>query len=232
MNPVLTLTHNNLELTKKCVASLYEQNVRTTIRIIDNGSTDGTVQWVDNNAYLDARFLYNRGVSSGWNLGLEIIFSQFPHCLVVGNDTILPPWFYDELLSYEAPFVTGVAFDTMDAIKQRAPQMPLQPCPDFSAFLIRRDTWYQVGKFDEGMKFYASDVDYHIRAAKLGISLMKANVPYFHAGSSTLRNAPPEERAEIERQADADRAYFQKKWGFKVGSPEHHQSVGFEVKPC
>jgi GT2 family glycosyltransferase len=186
------------------------------------------VEWLEKCKVLICQFTDNHGVSTGWNLGLTLLLAEAEHCLVIGNDVILPHWFYRELLSYEAPFVTGVAVDKMDAIKEPAKRMPLQPCPDFSAFLIRREAWEKIGRFDEGMKFYASDVDYHVRGAKLGIPMMKANVPYFHLGSSTLKNAPVEERAEIEHQADLDRAFFETKWGFKVGSVAHHQAVGFK----
>lgn len=231
-HPVLTLTHNGLNLTKLALESVYQQGVEAKAFVIDNGSTDGTVEWADERKVLLCRYLDNHGVSAGWNLGLNILLSEYEHCLVIGNDTILPHWLYRDLLSYELPFVTGLAVNNMELIKTPAPMEPLQPAPDFSCFLIRREAWSKIGQFDEGMKFYASDVDYHIRGARLGIPMMKANVPYYHEGSSTLRYAPQQERAEIEHQADLDRAFFEGKWGFKVGSPAHHAAVGFssEIK--
>lgn len=227
-HPVLTLTHNGLERTKRALISIYQQSVEARAYVIDNGSTDGTGEFLDGRNMLICKFDDNHGVSAGWNLGLTLLFAEFEHVLVIGNDVVLPPWFYELLLSYHQPFVTGIAVNSLEAIKEPSPREILQPAPDFSAFLIRRDAWEKIGQFDEGMKFYASDVDYHIRGAQLGIPMMKANVPYFHEGSATLRNAPAEERAQIERQANADRAYFYEKWGFSVGSPEHHRAVGFQ----
>ena len=222
MNPVLILTHNGLELTKRCLLSCKEQDLLAVAYIIDNGSTDGTQEWLPAPYVL---FKDNLGVSFGWNLGLQMLFerSDVDHVLVANNDTVMPPWFYSELLSYEVPFVSGISASSMEAIKDPPPRMPLVGHPDFSAFLIRRVAWEKIGPFDEGMKFYAQDCDYHLRAVKSGIPLLAATLPFYHERSSTLTLASAKEREEIEAQANRDRGYFLKKWGFAVGSEEYQQ---------
>jgi GT2 family glycosyltransferase len=150
---------------------------------------------------------------------MAIFNGSYSHALVLNNDSILPPWFYSELLSYDAPFVTGVAIDKQPVAKPE--RMPLNPHPDFSAFLIRRDCWLTVGPFDERMKLYASDCDFHLRAHRLGIPLWKANVPYYHVNSQTLKRATPEDRAIIEAQANADRAVFKSIYGCLPGTAEY-----------
>lgn len=220
-NPVLILTHNCLELTKRCVASVRAQDIPTTIVGVDNGSTDGTDEWLRSNGYRWFGFNHNAGVSKGWNAGLDWLLSAMPrdYVLVLNNDTELPPYFYRKLLSYDLPFVTGISVDEPsdhpDAWHQPAES------PDFSAFLIRRDCWEKVGPFDETMKFYASDNDYHVRAHLQGIKLMNAGVPFHHERSSTLRNSSPEERIQIEAQANADRMTFKAKWGFFPWEPAY-----------
>ena len=101
----------------------------------------------------------------------------------------------------------------MNDILAPEPPKELAPCPDFSGFLIRRECWEKVGPFDESMKLYASDLDYHIRAHRAGIRLMNAGVNFYHERSSTLNSAPPKERRNIELQADADRERLTEKWG-------------------
>ena len=234
MNPVLMLTLNNFNLTRQAMDSIANQNIPTLPMIVDNGSTDGTQTWALSKV---PRILFkdNHGVSHGWNAGLDFFFSvsrqggRFEHVLVVNNDVILPPWFYRDLLSYDAPFVTGISVDNMELIRtpREKKVVHLQPCPDFSAFLIRREVWEKVGQFDESMKFYAQDIDYHIRAVKLGIPLLNADVPFYHERSSTLRNAEPIQRSAIEAQANMDRQRFAAKYGFQVGSVQHHKAVGF-----
>ncbi len=229
MNPVLILTHNCLELTKKCVESATTQDVDTEVLLWDNASTDGTGDWMrsivrnsipedDSTVLAENVWGYfsqeNRGVSAGWNWGINYFFSRGAgHVLVANNDTILPRWFLSSLLSYDAPFVTGISVNTIETIAAPEPRRDLAPGPDFSAFLIRRDAWEKIGSFDESMKHYASDLDYHIRAHRKGVRLMNAGVPFYHERSSTLKNSTPKERRIIELQADADRETLREKWG-------------------
>jgi GT2 family glycosyltransferase len=226
MNPILILTRNNLALTKRCVESVrsnWTKYFSVWPLIVDNGSTDGTLEWADHEWVLYDAADHNAGVTAGWNVGLGKIFSNpsARHALVIGNDTVLPPSFYRTLLSVDVPFVTGVAVDNMEQAVQTPEILPLTPNPDFSAFLIRREAWEAIGPFDEGMKHYSSDQDYHIRGWRLGVPMMKASVPFFHERSSTIRNASPEERAEIEAQANKDRQYLRQKWGVSAGGPDY-----------
>ncbi len=236
MNPVLLLTHNNLALTKRCVESVFLQDIPTTLFIVENGSTDGSVEWLRANIPTDVEWhgfrlktrlwnASNLGVSAGWNAALRHIFGCYPsdkeHCLVIGNDTWLPTSFYRTLLSCELPFVTGVAVDNMKQANENPEVYPLEPYPDFSAFLVRRECWEKVGPFDERMKLYASDCDFHVRAHRLGMPLYKASVPFYHQRSSTLNLAPPDEQQEILEQANKDRAVFQSLYGCLPGTPQY-----------
>jgi len=195
------------------------------IHVNDNGSTDGTLDWLNDNVDFWDAADHNTGVSKGWNEGLRVEFehpfiSPSDHVLVVNNDTILPRWFYRTLLSYDAPFVTGVAIDTMPT--EEPGRMDLQPHPDFSAFLIRRECWEKVGPFDEEMVLYAGDTDYHVRAHQLGVPLMKANVPYYHVNSQTMKRASSEDRQWIQERANLDREVFKRKWRCLPGTPEYN----------
>ena len=220
MHPVLLLTHNNLDLTKKCVESVRKQTVDTFVVVMDNGSTDGTLDWLQADGHVDDwdGADHNSGVSQGWNEGMRYIFEASvtaDYALVINNDTILPQDFYSDLLCYNVPFVSGTETQDMKEVGPlfRSDKKPLVIAPDFSAFLIRREAWEKVGPFDERMKFYASDNDWAVRAHRAGIPLYRANVPFYHERSSTLKRASPEERREIEKQADADREVFKSIYG-------------------
>jgi hypothetical protein len=164
-------------------------------------------------------------VSCGWNRSLTTCFEPLgrfraDHVLVVGNDTILSPTCYEDLLSYGEAFVTGVAVEHMEQLTRGA-QMPLEEHPDFSCFLIHRTAWEKIGPFDERMKHYCSDCDYHIRGHQAGIRMVKACVPFYHERSSTMRLAPPEEQQELHEQASRDRAMFKKLYGCLPGEPAY-----------
>lgn len=226
MNPVLILTRNNLELTKRCVESIRNQDVPTEITMWDNGSTDDTKRWLSENS-ISFYFYpcdYNSGVSFGWNTALSLMFQcGADHVLVLNNDTVLPPWFYRRLLAYEAPFVTGIAVDKHVDDEPPFDKEALDPHPDFSAFLIRRSAWEIVGPFDERMKIYCSDCDWHVRAHRKGLRLWKSNSPYFHINSQTLKRADPAERAAIEMQANLDREVFRELYGCTPGTKEYEE---------
>jgi len=215
---VLILAHNNLELTQRAIASVQQQDIPTEIFVVDNGSTDGTTEWLSMlppSKIKHWTFRPQLGVSAGWNYGLQYLFRLYDHVLVLNNDVELPPWGYRFLLHNDVSFVTGVAVDYRPT--EPAMPMPLTPNPDFSCFLIWKDAWMNIGPFNEDMKYYASDCCYHVRGHRLGIPMMKANVPYFHASSSTLKNADPEERAAIQKQADCDRQVFRDIYGCVPG---------------
>jgi len=217
---VLILTRNNLNLTKRTVESVQRQNMPTAIHIIDNGSTDGTVEWAQSHNILMHAFPANVGVSGGWNRGLMSLFSdsRISRVFVINNDVVLPPFFMRELISYDAPFVTGIAVDNMEIIKELGARQPLQPNPDFSAFMIRRQAWEKIGIFDYRMKLYCSDTDYHVRGHRLGVGMFKVNVPYYHERSSTINHATPEERSQLHAQANKDREAFHSLYNCLPGS--------------
>lgn len=223
MNPVLILTRNNLELTKRCVESVFKQRIgNVSIHVLDNGSEDGTAEWSKEVGILMERMPFNYGVSCGWNIGLKHLFNDgAEHVLVIGQDTILPEWFYAELLSYEVPFVTGVGVDDMKAINKPAERMELTPNPDYSAFLISRHAWYAIGPFNDKFFNYCGDCDHHLRGHGLGVGMWKANVPYYHERSSTLRNASPQEQAVLNAQAEADRGQFRRIYGCVPGDSNY-----------
>lgn len=228
MNPILMLTHNGLKMTRKAVDSFLHQDMPIQICVIDNGSTDGTVPWLETVGIMLAEMDCNAGVSAGWNAGLNLLFDKYnaEHVLVTNNDVELPRWFYRDLLSYRVPFVTGVSSDRLEV--SMPPKSNLVPHPDFSAFLIRRSAWKEIGEFDEDMRFYAQDCDYHVRACKIGVPLLAANAPFYHERSSTLRLALEQERVEIEGQANRDREAFRLKHGFTVGSPEYQAATNVQ----
>ena len=230
MNPVLVLTHNNLSLTQKCVDSIDQQDIDTWVHAVDNDSTDYTWQWLKDHTIAPVQFSPQIGVSGGWNTGLKWLFESedAEHVLVVNNDVILATFFYRELLAYNLPFVSGRETTNLADLDKPFEQGSLGGGPQFSAFLIQKSAWNTIGEFDTAMVSWASDIDYHLRAHRLGTELHSAPVIYYHERSSTINKANPREKRALEMQADGDRLAFAEKWGFAVGSPEHHAAFSPE----
>ncbi len=224
-HPVLILTRNNLELTKRAIDSVIAQDIPTEIHVIDNDSIDGTLNWLREAREFEIlsfdHFRPQMGVSAAWNLGISMFLDDQDqdHVLVINNDVILPPHFYRMLLECNKDFVTGIAIDDLERSREIPMWCPLAPNPDFSAFLIRKGAFDIIGHFNERMVLYASDTDYHVRGHRLGVGMWKANVPYYHERSSTIRTAS--DRAALEERANADRAVFRELYGCVPGTPEY-----------
>lgn len=225
MNPVLILSYNGLPLLQECVESVKNQDIPTHIMALDNGSSDGSREWIIDNEDLSGFspvLEKNIGVSAGWNYGLRIIFNTWnaDYALVLNQDVVLPRSFYRDLLNRQELFVTGYPTDNRDTLISEH-FVWIVPHPCFSAFLITRECWNKIGEFSDDLWSWCNDCDYHIRGHRLGIGMYKVGVPFFHVGSSTINSAPPKERRMMELQADADRQTFYEKWGAMPGTPEY-----------
>lgn len=228
--PILCPVRNNLHLTRKAIKTFRDQDIAggVEILVVNNASTDGTTEWL--NSQSDLQVIHKMtpySVAKSWNTGLEFLFSRgHDHVLVVNNDVELLPYTYRYLLAQDAAFVTPVSVREF-SVESGAPAHPLElprrPHPDFSCFLIRRDTYRSIGPFDENFKIaFCEDGDYDIRMFKAGIRAFCIDMPFLHHGSATIKNADPQEIKMIQKQADANRAYFAKKWGFPMASPEYY----------
>jgi GT2 family glycosyltransferase len=192
--------------------------------VIDNDAPKELSNWLDAEFIAHPRYSPQIGVTRAWNIGLEAMFDFMgaDHCLVVNNDVELPTWFYRGLLQFPQPgLVSGISTNTHGWADFGPPINSPSVHPDFSAFLIRRWLWRELDGFDERMVNYASDNDLHVRAQQAGHTLINSGLPFYHERSSTMRAAGEEERAALEKQADADRRVFQAKWGCLPWEPAY-----------
>ena len=88
---VLILSYNGKQLLTDSITSYYANDYNNfEIVVIDNGSTDGTQNWVEENfpAVTVLRAETNLGYSGGFNFGLEYAFNQknADYALITNND--------------------------------------------------------------------------------------------------------------------------------------------------
>ena len=249
---------NCLDLTQGAVDSLLA-SIPFTVIVIDNGSVDGTQRWgnmLDGQDIMNKRtFKYVRNptgksVAASWNQGIKIAFED-PQCeyvAVLNNDVVLHPKTLDHLMAFMDK--TKYLMTTGDNIKDRMSievmqqmELPvnysdhdLQPIndwraegPDFSCFLINRETIRVIGWFDENyIGAYCEDQDYHARCQRCrdhviahndqGISASQVHfkrlstAPYFHYASQTLaKNVAL--RSDIANNHGHNHNYYLQKWG-------------------
>ncbi len=227
MNPIIMCCFNNLDLTKKAVESAMAQTIPVHLTVVNNGSTDGTGQWLSDLAALcpNVTVIHNETNVSPVKVAnclMPRLFAHYPYLLCIPNDCVLPPNAYTEMLRWPRGFVCASTIG--DAMPTVYESIAVSECTPMAVMLVRKWAYDALiardGYFlDEGYFHYASDCDLAVRMATCGIRGVQLNVPYSHVGSAT--HNLPEIHAESCVRADRDRTYFEQKWGFKVSSPEY-----------
>jgi len=125
--PVLFITYNRLEYTKKALAALLKTNYPILIMIWDNASTDGTVEWLrdlefENKIALIHYSATNVGINKAFNYFIKV-FKKHPFIAKVDNDTIVSPEWIDVLLDKMKRFKN---LDACGAFMQRPPGQVFQ----------------------------------------------------------------------------------------------------------
>ena len=87
---IFTLTKNRLAYTKRMMSSLIENTHYPFDHfIVDNGSADGTLRYLDQNRANFAKIILNednKGISIGWNQALEAIGRSYDYIIKLDND--------------------------------------------------------------------------------------------------------------------------------------------------
>ena len=235
MNWILVPLRNNLAFIRAALPTFLAQDVGDVrVFLWDNGSTDGTSAWA--NSITDDRvtYVYNaqpKSVAASWNAMLRYVFEQGEtHALVVNADVELRPDTYRHLVADGGLFVTAVG--TADKSKIAPPYNAPDPAmkrrhPDFSTYLIRRECWDRMGPFNEDcIGGYVEDSFAHMRMHEVGIVAECLELPFYHVGAGTLKNADEAETTRIQQQADKNRALFKQKYGVEVGSEGYYALFG------
>lgn len=249
---------NCLELTKQTIESI-KANIPATILLIDNASTDGIPRYGEmmNNQEIGygniLKYIRNndrKSVAQSWNQGIRMAFED-PQCeyvAVLNNDIVLHPKTLNHLMAFMDH--TGYLMVTGDNVKDRMSVEVLQTLelpnpftdfdtwkiegwraegPDFSCYMINRETIRVMGWFDENFhNAYCEDQDYHARCQRAREHIGKFNdqnipvervhfkrlstAPYYHYASQTVsRN--PEFRQRIAIEHGRNQNYYVMKWG-------------------
>ena len=195
---------------------------------IDNGSTDGTKDWL---ASRDDIISYKNPIVSGlagcWNLGLNR--ARADGCdlfLVINNDIVLAKNTIDNLVKRfeesDIIMATGVNDQTItpeemiNLEKEYIENETINSHPDFSCFMINKACLDKVGFFDENFRVaYFEDNSYHADIALAGLgekAISIVSATYYHIGSQTSKNNP-HLASIIEKAFNHNKKYFINKYG-------------------
>ncbi|MFC4182448.1 glycosyltransferase [Saccharococcus thermophilus] len=234
---IIILTHNQLDYTKQCIESIakYTKEGSYEIIIVDNHSTDGTVEWLKQQNNIKVIFNNeNLGFPKGCNQGIEIATGE--NILLLNNDTIVTENWLDNLLAclYSSDDIGAVGpvtnsaayystipvnYTSIDEMHQFAANYNVSNPDKWEerlkligfCMLIKREAVDKVGLLDE--RFTPGnfeDDDYSVRLRKAGYRLMLCKDTFIHHyGSVSWKkdvNAYSKVLTENEKK-------FKKKWG-------------------
>jgi len=242
---IILLTYNKLEYTKLCIESIrkYTQKGSYEIIVVDNNSTDDTVQWLKEQE--DLKTIFNKenvGFPKGCNQGIEI--AEGENILLLNNDTIVTNNWLDNLLialnsSDEVGCVGSVTnncsnFQTVPTNYQTFEDMQLF-AEEFNksnpaqweerlklvgyCMLIKRSVVDEIGLLDEQFSpGNFEDDDYSFRIRKAGYKLLLCGDTFIHHFGSTSFRDKPEAYQQLLRK---NKEKFEAKWGFNLDYTTH-----------
>jgi len=217
---IIILTHNVLELTQKCLQSVekYTRYPYYKVLVVDNASTDGTLEWLAENNYEFLALNTNMGFAPAVNKALDLIPKG--HVVLLNNDTIVTSGWLEKLLDVLKKYpevvlvgpkgnniwspqrITVASKDPEEINKQMEISYPGKVT--FVNFLtgycllIRDITFKEIGKFDERLKFRGEDNDYAFRVLKQGYKIaLREDCFVWHYGAATRTKFPPPDCSEV-----------------------------------
>jgi GT2 family glycosyltransferase/Tfp pilus assembly protein PilF len=237
---IIILCCNELEYTRQCLESVLRwTRPPYELILVDNGSTDGTLEYLRTIEGPPVRVQVirnesNLGYSAGCNQALAR--SSGRYLVFLNNDTIVTEGWLDRLIAWalHEPRVGLVGPVTNAATEPQqvsADYADLAGLPEFAArrrqekaghasrvdrltgfcLLVRREVFEQVGNFDEqfGLGFFDDD-DLCVRAREAGFHLLVAeDVFVHHFGNRTFRGLG----IDCTKQIVSNFERFKNKWG-------------------
>jgi len=207
---IIVVTYNSRGDIDACLRSLRQHAAGAEVIVVDNLSTDGTLDHVRQHypgvtAVSAAR---NGGYGAGNNVGARLAHGD--HLVILNPDTEVEAGWLDPLLDTleghpEVGLVTptillkgsgervnacgndvhltGLAFCA--GLNEAAPPTSAQPravaAVSGAAFAVRREVWERLGGFDERFFMYLEDTDLSLRARQLGHDIL-------HVPASRIRH--------------------------------------------
>lgn len=227
---IVIVTWNGLAMTRRALESIRAQRSgeRLEILVVDNGSTDGTVETL-RSEFPEVTTLAlgsNLGFARANNAALALITA--PLVFLLNNDTVLAdgalrallstavaaPEFSilaPEMVQMQAPGLVdnrGIYLDVTGRCRQldtnRLVSDQRASCEIFGASggacLIRREVVQTIGLFDESLESYWEDCDFALRARAAGHRcLFVPAARIYHEGSATGKRIPERRLYLIQR---------------------------------
>jgi SAM-dependent methyltransferase len=187
------------KLTEQCLQSIISQKTQYPISIIisDQRTNDETLEKLKKYGTIIHEETDN--VSHSWNLICEQAFQQGQYCLILNNDLLV----FDNSLDCLLEFAKNNPRSIITSPKTF----------DFSAFLISKQIYNEVGAFDENLKGGSlEDWDYTVRIQEKGVSILPCSTfKVLHVANATKNHVSQD--PEICKLLEESKIYYRNKWG-------------------
>ena len=215
MNKVTVIipNYNGLRFMEPCFAALRQQKLKEfDILVVDNGSQDGSVEWLKDHEIPSIFLEENTGFSGAVNVGIRAC--ETPYVILLNNDTEPYPDYVGELVRCMDRFPevfsasskmlqlsnrelmddAGDMYSVLGWAYQRGVG---QPASRYSrarqvfaacagAAIYRREVFEEIGYFDESHFAYLEDIDVGYRAKIFGYkNVYCPTAKVCHVGSGT-----------------------------------------------
>ncbi len=192
---IIIPNYNGAHFMEPCLEALKNQRCQDfQVLVVDNGSTDGSVEWLKEHQVPSIFLAENTGFSGAVNAGIRA--ARTPFVILLNNDTEARPDYVGELLKAirRSPRIFSVSpkmiqmyhkelmddagdmYSLMGWAYQRGVGQEVErynrPCHIFSACagaaIYRREIFDEIGLFDEMHFAYLEDIDLGYRAKIAG----------------------------------------------------------------
>ena len=218
--------YNQLDYTQRCLASLVKYtSIPHEIILIDNGSQDGTKEYL---ATVNATVINNTtnlGCAKAWNQGVRAARGEVIG--ILNNDIIVSEGWITNLLAFMERMRHGIvspaaregSFDyDLDSYAREFTRRCMKACRREiygACMLIDRRVFDQVGLFDEEFSYGGcEDVDFQWRAERAGFSVGMTGSALIHHFSMVTQDAIKSK--ETQSYPKQNLAHFEEKWGRSV----------------
>ncbi len=196
----VVVTYNRLELLKRNINCLRQNKPLSSILVVDNGSTDGTKEWLDEQNDLTVIHQSNVGGAGGFHTGIEAAYSQNADWIWCMDDDVFPRNdCLDNLLPYTADGTIGILaprrlleekvytndfcsynltrpFSSMyqDKLSKRKDiTSPVEITGTaFEGLFVRREVVAAIGLPNKELFIFCDDTDYCLRTVLAGYKIL------------------------------------------------------------
>lgn len=216
---------NQLSYTRQCLDSLRQNtNKRTRIIVIDNGSTDGTAEFLRSRPQISVLSNpQNLGCAAAWNQGVRAGRAEW--VVILNNDVLLTPGWLDGMLA-------AAKKNGLDIVSPAVREGPLnydietygrefvqtmgnalrRGVAHGICFLTHRSVFGCIGLFDENFRIgQFEDADFFQRARRAGFKLGTTGQGFIHHFGSVTQDSIRQPDS-VSRYESLNRAYYRKKW--------------------